>query len=116
MTVLTDEIRYRLFKQLEQNPNLTQRELAAVLGISLGKTNYCLNALIKKGWIKARNFSRSHSKLGYAYFLTKKGVEEKARVTVQFFKYKQQEYDELVKELDTLRQEAAQLESTTEGE
>ncbi len=116
MTVLTDEIRYQLFKQLERNPNLTQRELAEALGISLGKTNYCLNALINKGWIKVRNFGCSQSKLGYAYLLTKKGMEEKAIVTMQFFRRKQQEYDDLVKELDALRKEAAQLESITEGE
>jgi len=113
MIVLTDKIRYQLCKQLAQNPNLTQRELAATLGISLGKTNYCLNALINKGWVKVRNFGYSQSKLGYAYLLTKKGMEEKSRVMVQFFKRKQQEYDDLVKELDVLRKEAAQFELTT---
>ena len=109
MSILTDEIRYLLLKHLEQNPSLTQRELAEVLGVSLGKTNYCLNSLIEKGWIKVRNFRRNKKKLGYAYLLTPKGVEEKARVTLQFFRIKQLEYEELVKELDALREEAASL-------
>jgi len=109
MSILSDEIRYQLLKQLEQNPNLTQRELSEILGISLGKTNYCLNTLIKKGLIKAQNFQRNPHKLGYVYLLTKKGLKEKAQVTVQFLKYKQNEYDELVKELEVLREEAALL-------
>ncbi len=107
MTVLTDELRYRLLKQLEKNPNLSQRELASLMGISLGRVNYCLNALIERGWVKARNFGQSQNKMGYAYLLTAKGVDEKARVTLAFFKYKQKEYDDLVKELETLREEAA---------
>ena len=109
MSILTDEIRYLLLKHLEQNPSLTQRELAEVLGISLGKTNYCLNSLIEKGWVKARNFRRNKKKLGYAYLLTPKGLEEKARVTLQFLRIKQQEYDELVEALEALREEAALL-------
>jgi len=116
MSILSDEIRYLLLKHLEQNPSLTQRELAEVLGISLGKTNYCLNSLIEKGWVKARNFRRNKKKLGYAYLLTPNGVEEKAQVTLQFLKRKQQEYDELVKELETLREEAALLTSVETGE
>ena len=109
MSILTNEIRYQLLKHLEQNPSLTQRELAEVLGISLGKTNYCLNSLIEKGWVKARNFRRNKKKLGYAYLLTPKGMEEKAQVTLQFLKIKQKEYDDLVKELEALREEAALL-------
>ena len=109
MSVLTDEIRYRLLKLLEQNPNLTQRELAEEMGISLGKANYCINALIELGWIKARNFKRNKNKMGYVYLLTAKGIDAKARVTVQFLKRKQEEYDELVKELEALREEAALL-------
>ena len=116
MSILTDEIRYQILKQLEQDPNLTQRELAKVLGISLGKTNYCLNSVIKRGWVKARNFRKSRQKLGYAYFLTSKGIEEKAQVTLQFLKSKQKEYDNLVKELEALREEAALLEATESRE
>ena len=89
MPVLSDEIRYKLLKCLEQNPNLTQRELAEVLDISLGKTNYCINALVKKGWVKARNFQKNKNKLGYAYLLTAKGLDEKARITLKYLKVKQ---------------------------
>lgn len=109
MAILTDEMRYQLLKLLEEKPDTTQRELAEYLGVSLGKVNYCLNALIEKGWIKARNFSRSKSKAGYVYILTPKGVEEKARVTMSFLRRKQTEYEELVKELEELRKEAASL-------
>ena len=116
MTILTDEIRYQLFKRLEQNPSLTQRELAEALGISLGKTNYCLNALISRGWVKVRNFRRSQRKLGYAYFLTPKGLEEKTQVALRFLKCKQQEYDDLVKELEALREDVALLKPAEEWE
>jgi EPS-associated MarR family transcriptional regulator len=114
--ILNDETRYQLLKLLEQNPNLTQRELASELGISLGKTNYCLNALIEKGWIKARNFRRNKKKLGYVYLLTTKGLDEKARMTLRFLRLKQQEYGELVKEIEELREEAALITSAEEGE
>lgn len=116
MTVLTDEIRYKLLKLLEQNPNLTQRELAFALGVSLGKTNYCLNALIEKGWVKARNFRRTKKKMGYVYLLTTKGLDEKARMTLKFLRLKQKEYDELVKEIEALRAEAASINSAENHE
>ena len=109
MPILTEENRYQLLKLLEQNPNLNQRELAKAMGISLGKTNYCLNALIEKGLIKATNFKRSKNKMNYAYYLTPKGIEEKASVTMRFLKRKQQEYESLVKELEELQKEAAQI-------
>ena len=104
-------MRYKLFRCLEQNPNLTQRELAEILGISLGKVNYCINALIKKGWVKARNFQKSKNKLGYAYLLTAKGLDEKSRITLKYLKIKQTEYDALVEELDALRKEVALISS-----
>ncbi len=74
MPVLTEENRYQLLKLLEQNPSLNQRALAKAMGLSLGKTNYCLNALIEKGLVKAANFKRSKTKINYAYFLTPKGL------------------------------------------
>ena len=116
MSVLTDENRYRLLKLLEEDSSMNQRELARAMGISLGKTNYCLNALIERGLVKAGNFRRSNNKLRYAYCLTPKGMEEKARVTLQFLLHKQREYDALVEELAQLRQEAAQLKIEQEGE
>lgn len=107
MSVLSDETRYQLLKLLEQNPNFTQRQLAKALNISLGKANFCMKALIAKGLIKAGNFRRSEKKINYAYLLTPMGMEEKARVTLEFLKRKQEEHDLLVKELEQLRQEAA---------
>lgn len=115
MPILTEENRYQLLKLLEQNPNLNQRELAKAMGISLGKTNYCLNALIEKGLIKIANFKRSKTKTNYAYYLTPKGIDEKAKVTMQFLKRKQQEYELLVKELEQLQKEAALIERTQVG-
>lgn len=116
MPILTEENRYQLLKLLERNPSLNQRELAKAMGISLGKTNYCLNALIEKGLIKVSNFKRSKTKMNYAYYLTPKGLDEKARVTLQFLKRKQREYELLVKELDELHQEAAKIEQTQKEE
>ena len=98
-------MRYRLLKLLEEDPNISQRALAQALDISLGKTNYCLKALIDRGWVKARNFVRSQNKQGYAYYLTPKGIDEKARVTVRFLKFKVDEYEQLKKEIDRLQAE-----------
>jgi len=106
VTMLTDEYRYKLLQLLEENPQASQRELANALGISLGKVNYCLNALMERGLIKARNFTNSRSKRAYMYYLTPRGFQEKARVTVRFFKQKMVEYEALRREIETLRREA----------
>jgi EPS-associated MarR family transcriptional regulator len=100
-----DETPYRLLKYLQEHPETTQRELAGVLGVSLGKLNYCLKALIQKGCVKAGNFSRSTSKIAYAYLLTPEGVEEKARLAIHFLRAKMQEYDRLKREIEVLQQE-----------
>ena len=105
MPPLDDEIRYRLLNLLEKNPQLSQRELAQALGVSLGKVNYCLRALISRGWIKIKNFARNPSKRAYAYYLTPKGIEEKGRVTARFLKKKIDEYQVLKKEIEYLKQE-----------
>lgn len=97
---------YGLLKALEENPGLSQRDLAKRLGVSLGKVNFCLNALIEKGSLKINNFRNSDNKLTYAYLLTPRGVEERARITVQFLKYKVQEYERLRAEIEELRREA----------
>lgn len=97
------EMHYRIMKVLEENPNLSQRELARALGISVGKINYCLAALIDKGWIKARNFRHSNNKLGYAYLLTPRGIREKAALTVDFLRRKVAEYQALEQEIAQLR-------------
>ena len=103
--MLSDEIRYRLLKRLEADPHLSQRGLARELGISLGKMNYCLKALVEKGWIKAENFKNSRRKMAYRYLLTPAGIREKALVTVRFLKYKQAEYATLEREIAELRLE-----------
>lgn len=103
-----DDTSYGLLKTLENNPDLSQRDLAKRLGISLGKVNFCLNALIEKGCLKVNNFRNSENKLAYAYLLTPHGVEEKARITVRFLKYKMQEYEQLRAEIKELKREAEQ--------
>jgi len=112
-----DNTSYGLLKTLENNPSLSQRDLAKRLGISLGKVNFCLNALVEKGCLKVNNFRNSDNKLAYAYLLTPHGVEEKARMTVRFLKYKMQEYEQLRAEISELKLEAEQkglLEKTHE--
>jgi len=105
MSKLDDDITYELFKNLEEDPHLSQRALSRILGVSLGKVNYCLKALITKGWIKAKNFEKSPNKTGYAYILTPSGIETKARVTARFLRYKIAEYEKLQIEIETLKQE-----------
>ena len=107
MPALPEETRYRLLRYLANNPDVSQRELAQSMGISLGKLNYCLKALVAKGWVKAGNFSRNPEKKRYAYLLTPQGIEAKTRLTVQFLQTKMHEYDALRREIETLRQEAA---------
>ncbi len=103
--MLSDETRYHILKRLEQNPELSQRQLAQELGMSLGKVNYCVKALIEKGMIKAGNFSRNEKKAQYLYLLTPKGVDHKAKVTARFLKRKLEEYDQLQQEIEDLRRE-----------
>ncbi len=104
--MLSEEVRYRLLKLLDPNPHLSQREVARELGISLGKVNYCLRALVDKGWIKAANFKNSKNKSAYMYLLTPRGLEEKARVTARFLRSKVREYEALRSEIEQIRNEA----------
>ncbi|MDD2914613.1 MAG: MarR family EPS-associated transcriptional regulator [Gallionella sp.] len=103
-----EDLHYKLLKVLQENPDVSQRRLAQELGISLGKTNYCLRALIEKGLVKADNFRRSTDKVAYAYFLTPQGIEEKARATVHFLKRKVAEHEALAGEIEQLRDEIKQ--------
>jgi len=103
-----DHTSYGLLKTLEDNPSLSQRDLAKRLGISLGKVNFCLNALIEKGCLKVNNFRNSDNKLAYAYLLTPQGVEQKARMTVEYLQIKMQEYERLRAEIEELQREARQ--------
>lgn len=109
MTQPNQEIHLKVLRHLEDNPDITQRELAAALGISLGKVNYCLKALIEKGWIKANNFKNSNNKSAYAYLLTPKGMDSKAQITVRFLKRKVDEYEALKQEIEQLQQEVERL-------
>ena len=100
------EIHLKVLRHLEDDPEITQRELAKELGVSLGKVNYCLKALIDKGLIKAGNFKNSNNKSAYLYILTPKGIEEKSRITLHFLKRKIEEYEQLQVEIEQLRREA----------
>ena len=90
---------FELLRKIEKKPNSTQRELAKELGFSLGKLNYCLKALKRKGLIKINNFKKNPNKLNYLYVLTPKGIGEKTKLTINFMKRKMKEYDELKIEL-----------------
>ena len=103
-------MQFRVLRMLDGNPELSQRQIAGELKISLGAVNYCLGALIEKGQIKVRNFRSSDNKLRYAYILTPRGVSEKARLTGAFLKRKMAEYEALKAEIDALAAEQATLE------
>ena len=98
----------KVLRLLESNPQLNQRDLAKALGVSLGKTNYCIKALLGKGLIKMHNFRNNQNKLAYIYLLTPAGVEEKARISVRFLKAKVREYECLRLEIEELYREAGQ--------
>ena len=99
------EMRFRVMRALEQDPKMSQRDLARALGVSLGGVNYCLKALIEKGAIKVENFRASDNKMRYAYVLTPDGVGERARLTKRFLQRKIREYDALKAEIDGLQVE-----------
>ncbi|MFC1740310.1 MarR family EPS-associated transcriptional regulator [Pseudomonadota bacterium] len=99
------EIHLKVLREIEGNPEITQRELAQQLGVSLGKANYCLKALIDRGWVKVKNFTNSHNKVAYAYLLTPSGLEEKARITMRFLKQRIRDYEEIKQEINQLRNE-----------
>lgn len=106
--MLTDEYRYKVLKLLDENPSVSQREIAKELGISLGKVNYCLKALVERGLVKAGNFKNSQNKQAYVYLLTPKGIEDKARVTARFLKKKLSEYEALKEEIRGLTDEVSE--------
>ena len=107
--MLTDEYRYKILKILEQKPEISQRNLARELGISLGRVNFCLKALVEVGLLKATNFRNSRNKLAYMYLLTPRGVKEKSLITERFLKAKLQEYADLEAEINMLRSETQQI-------
>ena len=106
---MTDEINYRILKLLEAKPDISQRELATDLGVSLGKANYCMKAMLDEGWIKAKNFKNSRNKIAYTYLLTPKGIANRAKLTIRFLKRRIKDYDALKYEIERLQQEVSIL-------
>jgi len=102
---LQEDTYFRVLRMFQDNPDMTQREIAERLGVSTSGMNYCLNALIDKGWVKVHNFSQSKNKFGYIYVLTPQGIVEKVTLTGRFLKRKQAEYEALKAEIEGLSQE-----------
>ena len=106
-----DELRLRVLRALEANPELSQRQLAAELGVSLGGVNYALKALVERGFVKAGNFRKSGNKVAYLYVLTPQGVAEKASLATAFLGRKLQEYEVLRQEIEALKGEVGSSKS-----
>jgi EPS-associated MarR family transcriptional regulator len=98
---------FRVMKLVQAQPDISQRQLAQTLGLSLGGINYCLQALMQKGWVKAHNFSSTPNKLSYAYLLTPTGITEKTALTTRFLKRKMAEYEHLQAEIAALQLEVS---------
>ncbi len=101
--------KFQILKSLERDSHPTQRQLSNDLGVSLGKVNYCLKSLIEKGFIKVNNFRNGNNKTQYSYLLTPKGIEEKAKLTLDFIRIKTQEYDTLKQEIESLKKESMNI-------
>lgn len=108
---LQEDTYFRVMRLLQENPDLTQRELAQRLGVSVGGLNYCLKALMEKGLVKMQNFQQSKNKFGYVYVLTPRGITEKAAITNRFLKRKMEEYDALKAEIEALKRDTVENES-----
>jgi EPS-associated MarR family transcriptional regulator len=100
-----NELDYALLRQLETDESGNQRDLARHLGVSVGKINYCLRAVIDRGWVKVNNFRRADNKLAYAYLLTPSGARAKVRLARAFLERKEREFEQLQQEISVLRQE-----------
>ena len=103
MPPVADELSITILRRLADSPDVNQRELARHAGVSLGRLNYALRALVEKGWVKVGNFRRSQHKLGYAYLLTPRGLDANARLTKCFLARKLEEYDLLRDQIEELR-------------
>ena len=103
MPVLTDPQRLEILKLLQGKPLMSQRDLAQAMGVSLGKANYCVKALMDKGLVKLERFRANPDKRQYAYLLTAAGLKEKTRITLEFLRYKVAEYETLKREIEQLR-------------
>jgi EPS-associated MarR family transcriptional regulator len=105
---LENEEALHIIREIDRSPEMSQRELSSRLGISLGKVNFLINALIRKGFVKVENFKKSSNKIAYLYNLTPRGIEEKSRMTYLFLKRKTREYEELELEIRQLQEEVQQ--------
>lgn len=103
--MLSEEMRYRLMRLIEESPRMSQRDVARELGISLGRVNFCVQALIRQGWVKAIRFKNSRNKRGYTYLLTQRGMDEKAMLTLEFLRIKMREYEVLRAEIERIQQD-----------
>ena len=115
MTVKSDlfraEVRFRLLRLLQERPELSQRQVAEALGVSLGAVNYCLNALVERGFVKMRRFTNSQNKLRYAYVLTPAGLAQQAALVSEFLQRKKAEFEIIKAEIEAMQAELGQLES-----
>ena len=105
---IQEDTYFRVMRLLQENPDLTQRELAEKLGVSVGGLNYCLKALMDKGWVKMQNFQNSKNKFKYVYLLTPQGIAERVALTSRFLDRKMQEYEALKAEIESLHQDVQQ--------
>ena len=101
--------KFQILQSLERDSRPTQRQLSNDLSVSLGKVNYCLKSLIEKGFVKVENFRNNKNKIQYSYLLTPEGIEEKAKLTLDFIRIKSQEYNRLKQEIEDLKQEAKNM-------
>ena len=106
---IQEDTYFRVLRILQERPDVTQREIAKLLGVSSSGINYCLNALKDKGWVKVHNFSESKNKLGYVYLLTPSGIAQKAALTGRFLQRKLKEYEEMRAEIESLRSEVSEV-------
>jgi EPS-associated MarR family transcriptional regulator len=111
---LENEEALHIIREFNRSPEMTQRELSSRLGISLGKVNFLINALIRKGFVKVENFKKSSNKIAYLYILTPRGIEEKSRMTYLFLKRKMREYEQLELEIRQLQEEVRKSGSPSE--
>lgn len=108
MQMSSDERQLKAMRLLQEDPEISQRQLAIAMGISVGATNYCLRALVEKGWVKLEKFQKNSNKLGCLYLLTPVGINAKATLTAQFLKRKLVEHEELTEEIESLRHEVGE--------
>ncbi|WP_018937048.1 MarR family EPS-associated transcriptional regulator [Thioalkalivibrio sp. ALJ24] len=110
--MISDELQYQVLRLLENDPEMSQRQLARTLGLSVGKTNYALKALLERGWVKAQNFRRADNRSAYLYKLTPGGLQEKSRLAYHLLKRKRAEHEALMAEIEELRSEVRGMQET----